>query len=146
MGKKPRYKQGIFVPQYPQKYRGKLDTIVYRSGLELKFFKHFDTRANVIEWASEEFAIPYTAPDGTRHRYFVDVWAKVKTRSGEIREYICEIKPFSQTIAPAPPKRLSEAYRRRMAEYLINQCKWDAAEKFAAKNNLRFVKLTEKDI
>lgn len=146
MGKRPKYKQGKFSPKFPEKYKGDPNGIVYRSGLELKFFNHFDTRKNILEWASEEFYVPYTAPDGTRHRYYVDVWVKVKTRDGRVREFICEIKPSSQTVAPKKPKRMSEAYRRKWTTYLLNKCKWDAAEKFAMRNNMKFITLTERDI
>lgn len=146
MGKKPRYKQGKFVPRFPGKYKGDPNGIVYRSGLELKYFKHFDTRKNILRWASEEFYIPYVGPDGNRHRYYVDVWVRVRTKDGTVREFICEIKPSSQLTEPKKPKRMSAAYKRKVAEWLVNRCKWDAAEAFAIKNNMKFVTLTEKDI
>lgn len=146
MAKKPRYKQGKFIPRFPEKYKGDSNKIIYRSGLELKFFNYFDTRRNVLEWASEEFFIPYTGPDGSRHRYFVDVWVKVRKKDGSTKEFIAEIKPFDQTRAPKPQKRVTQAYKRRVATWMINRCKWDAAEAFAEKNKLTFIHLTEKDI
>jgi len=141
-----KYKQGKYVPRFPEKYRGDANKIIFRSGLEKKFFHHFDTRKNILEWASEEFFIMYDGPDCKQHRYFVDVWVKVKTKDGHTKEFIIEIKPFEQTRPPKKPSRITKAYKRKVAEYLVNKAKWDAAEKFAEKNNIQFTIMTERDI
>jgi hypothetical protein len=144
--RKPRYKQGKFIPRNPEKYKGDPNGIIFRSGLELSYFNFFDTRKNVVAWASEEFFVPYIGPDGKRHRYFVDVYLEVKGADGTIRKFIAEIKPHSETREPRPQKRNTQAHKRRWATYMVNRCKWDAAEKFAEKNGLEFVYLTEKDL
>jgi len=141
-----KYKQGKFYPRFPKKYVGDVNKIIYRSGLEKKFFNHFDTRKNILEWNSEEVVIPYDAPDGSRHRYFVDVWVKVKTKDGSVKTFLIEIKPYEQTKAPKKPSRNTQAYQRKVATYLINKCKWDAAKQFSTKNNTKFIILTERDI
>ena len=42
-----------------------------------------DKNDNILEWASEEIAIPYRSPiDNRVHRYFPDFYMKVKERGG----------------------------------------------------------------
>lgn len=143
---KIRYKQGKFFPTHPEKWKGDIKNIIYRSGLELDVFDYCDRNSYVLEIASEEFFIPYTSVDGKRHRYFPDLWVKIKNRKGEIKEFIIEIKPFDQCRPPKPQKRITYQYKERIKTYLINKCKWDAAEKFAEKNNAKFIHITEKDV
>ena len=92
MPRDSKYTQGRFHPQNPGKYKGDLQNIIYRSSWELKFMQWCDRNPNVIEYASEEFCIPYLSPiDGRVHRYFPDFIMKVKEQSGEIKKYIIEI-------------------------------------------------------
>jgi len=141
-----KYKQGIFKPERPEKYKGNVNNILYRSGLELRYMNYLDRNPNVLEWASEEIFIPYTQVDGTRHRYFVDLWVKVKTKEGVIKQFLIEIKPFSQCYPPKTPKRKTKQYGERLKTFFINQSKWDAAKKAAEKNGMKFIILTEKDL
>ena len=55
--KKP-YK-GRFVPEDPKKYNGNSRNIIYRSMWERQCMVSFDRNENILEWASEEIAIPY---------------------------------------------------------------------------------------
>ena len=49
-----------------------------------------DKNDNILEWASEEIAIPYRSPvDNRVHRYFPDFYMKVKERGGKIKK-ICD--------------------------------------------------------
>lgn len=137
-------KQGKYIPINPKKWIGKV--VYYRSGLEFKIFRYCDLNPNVLSIASEEFFIPYKSIDGKIHRYFVDLYVKVKDKDGNIKELIIEIKPYSQTIQPKTQKRITKQYKERFKTYLINMAKWEAAEKFAFKNNCEFKILTEKDI
>ena len=59
-----------------------------------------DRNQNIIEWGSEEFFIPYRAPDGKVRRYYPDFYIKVREQTGELKKYIIEIKPDKQTRAP----------------------------------------------
>ena len=46
-----RFHQGVYKPQNPEKC---LTTeCVFRSGLELKFFRFLDSNPNVIKWGTE---------------------------------------------------------------------------------------------
>ena len=71
MRKRPKWRQGEFVPNNKEKFIGTKAT--YRSGLELKFFRFCDNNTNVLKWGSENVIVPYTSPlDGRVHRYFVE--------------------------------------------------------------------------
>ena len=49
---------------------------------------------NIVEWGSEEIAIPYRSPiDNRVHRYFPDFYVKLKETTGKIKKYIIEVKP-----------------------------------------------------
>ena len=105
IGKKnSNYIQGIYSILNSKKYKGSLPCI-YRSSLELKVFRWFDNNSNVITWGSESVVVPYQSPlDGKLHRYFVDLVAALKDRSGEIKKLLIEIKPHKQTMKPEATK------------------------------------------
>ena len=72
-----KWRQGIFVPKNQDKFIGR--KAVYRSGLELKFFRFCDSNPNVLKWGSENVIIPYRSPiDHKMHRYFVDNYIEIK--------------------------------------------------------------------
>jgi len=149
-----KFKQGFYKIIYPFKYIQPADKTMnkeilpkYRSSWELKFFKFCDSNPLIYKWSSEPFAIPYFNPvDGKMHRYFVDGYIEFK--SGD--KFIVEVKPFSQTKPPVQPKRKTEKAMQKfnfdVSTFLINSAKWDAAKIFAAKNNLKFIILTEKEL
>jgi hypothetical protein len=62
MPKDSKWHQGKFHPQNPNKYLGDPNNIVYRSSWELHFLQWCDRNDNVLEYASEEFSIPYVSP------------------------------------------------------------------------------------
>ena len=147
MKKNRNYRQGIYKCRFPDKYKGNKNNICYRSGLELKAFKFFDNNPNVLEWASEETIVPYQNPlTGRVHRYFVDVYAKMKDKEGNIKKYLIEIKPHSQTLPPVQKNRKTKTLIYQQAEYVKNQAKWQAAESWSKKHNCQFVILTEKSL
>ncbi len=97
---------GVFKPQNPKKYRGDFRNIIYRSLWERKFMVFCDSNPNILQWGSEEVVIPYRSPvDGRIHRYFVDFNIKIRTKSGEIKKYLIEIKPKKQTVPPPESKK-----------------------------------------
>ena len=55
MKKNSRYRQGIFVPKNIDKFIG--ERAIYRSGLELKFFRFCDNNPKVVRWGSENVVI-----------------------------------------------------------------------------------------
>ena len=93
-----KYRQGIFTPKNSKKFIGV--KAIYRSGLELKFFRFCDDNKNVIKWSSENVVVPYVSPlDGRVHRYFVDNFISIKEGTN-IKNYLVEIKPYRQTKPP----------------------------------------------
>ena len=73
-----------------------------------------DKNDNILEWASEEIAIPYRSPvDNRVHRYFPDFYMKVKERGGKVKRYVIEVKPAKQTKPPVKPKRQTKGYIRK---------------------------------
>lgn len=73
--KKKGFIQGQYFPKHPNKYKGKVNEIIYRSSYELQFMNYCDNRSYVVAWSSEEVVIPYVKPtDGKIHRYFMDFW------------------------------------------------------------------------
>jgi hypothetical protein len=144
--------QGRFTPRFPEKYKGDVDNIIYRSSWELSAMMRFDKDPNIVEWASEEVSegmvIPYINPvDGRWHRYFVDF--KIKNKRGET--FLIEIKPASQVNKPQERnskgrKRQGRVFLGEMVEWTKNQAKWEYARKFAEERNWKFVVLTEKEL
>lgn len=141
------YKQGQFTPINYKKYRGDPTSIVYRSGWEKEVMKSFDENVNVLEWASEEIIIPYINPfDGKQHRYFVDLYAKMKLSDGTIKTCLFEIKPKVQTQEPKKKINISRKYLNEVVTYSINQAKFEAAKKFCDERGWEFKLLTEDEI
>jgi hypothetical protein len=145
--KNQNYKQGIYRPQNPNKYRGTLP-IIYRSGLELKSFRYLDNNPNVLTWGSESVVIPYQSPlDGRIHRYFVDIVASLKTKSGDIKKLLIEVKPEKQTRPPTisnKKKQTTIIYER--SQWAVNQAKWTAAKSWCDSKNYLFIILNEKHL
>jgi hypothetical protein len=139
--------KGKYKPSYPQKYKGDPTNIIYRSLWERKFCVYCDLNENIIEWQSEEKAIPYKSPiDNRVHRYFPDFLIKVKEGDGSIKKYMIEIKPQSQTLPPPKQKRQTKKYLYEAYEYAKNQAKWEAAREWCLDNGYTFKVFTEKDL
>ena len=138
---------GKFRPRHPKKYKGDPTNIIYRSLWERKFMVYCDKNQNILEWASEEIAIPYRSPiDNRVHRYFPDFYMKVKETNGRIKNYVIEVKPAKQTIPPKKPKRQTKGYIREAYEYARNQAKWKMAKEFCADRQWEFKVVTEKEL
>lgn len=147
MKKSKNYRQGFYRPKFPDKYKGNINNIVYRSNYELVAFRFFDHNPNVLEWASEENIIPYQNPlTGRISRYFVDIYAKMIDKNGKIQQYLIEIKPSKQTTPPVFNKKKTKNYLFQQAEYVKNQAKWKAATEWCNKKQMNFVILTEKEL
>ena len=147
MKKNRNYRQGIFRPRFPIKYKGNVNNIVYRSSYELVAFRFFDSNPNVLEWCSEETIVPYKNPlTGRISRYFVDIYAKMKDKNGEVKKYLIEIKPHSQTLPPSTTGKKTKSFAYKQAEYAKNQAKWQAATEYCHKQRMVFVILTEKHL
>lgn len=139
--------KGKYQPSFPEKYKGNPTNIVYRSLWERKFMVYCDKNENVLEWGSEEIALPYRSPvDGRIHRYFPDFYIKVKESNGNIKKYLIEVKPKKQTVKPKTPKRQTKGYIREVYEYAKNMAKWESAKEFCKDRNWEFKVLTEDEL
>jgi hypothetical protein len=139
--------KGKFRPNNPAKYRGDITNIVYRSLWELRFMKWCDQNTSVQEWGSETVIVPYISPlDKKVHRYFVDFYIKIKTKTGEIQKYLVEIKPERFTKPPQIPQRKTKRFIDEVFQYGVNDAKWKAAFEFCQDRNMKFIILTEKDL
>jgi len=139
--------KGKYYPSYPKKYKGDPTNIIYRSLWERKFMVYCDKNDSILEWASEEIAIPYRSPiDNRVHRYFPDFYMKVKERGGKVKRYVIEVKPAKQTKPPVKPKRQTKGYIREAYEYAKNQAKWKMAREFCADRQWEFKVVTEKEL
>ena len=139
--------KGKYYPSFPRKNKGDPTNIIYRSLWERKFMVYCDKNQNILEWASEEIAIPYRSPiDNRVHRYFPDFYMKVKETNGKIKNYVIEVKPAKQTKPPAKPKRQTKGYIREAYEYARNQAKWKMAKEYCADRQWEFKVVTEKEL
>ena len=131
-------------PSFPKKYKGNSNNIICRSSWERRFCAWCDLNENILEWASEEFCIPYVSPiDGRVHRYFPDFLIKVKEKTGSTKTYVIEVKPKKQTSPPNDKNKRTAAYRRAALTFMKNRAKWDAAQDFCEDRQMNFLILTE---
>jgi hypothetical protein len=143
---KETYK-GRYRIQYPKKYKGDINDVVYRSSWELKFMKWCDTNPSIMEWGSETVVIPYKSPvDNRIHRYFVDFYIKVKNKSGEVKKYLIEIKPEKFTKPPSIPQKKTKRFIEEVFNYGVNQSKWKYANEYCMDRGWEFLVLTERDL
>jgi len=139
--------RGKFQPSYPKKYKGDVRNIIYRSLWERKFMVYCDLNENILEWGSEEIALPYRSPiDNRIHRYFPDFYIKYQNKTGKIVKSLIEVKPLKQTTPPIKPKRQTKGYLYEAYEYAKNQAKWEAAREFCKDRMWEFKVLTEKEL
>ena len=133
-------------PTKPEKYAGDHTKIICRSSWEIRFANWCDLNSSVFEWSSEETIIPYRSPiDNKPHRYFVDFKIKVKSNQG-IKTYLIEIKPSNQRLPPKVKERKSKRYLVECSTFLVNQAKWEAADRWAKDRGWEFIVLTEKHL
>ena len=139
--------KGKYQPSHPKKYKGDPTNIIYRSLWERKFMRYCDLNENILEWGSEEIALPYRSPvDGRIHRYFPDFYIKVKESNSLIKKYLIEVKPKKQTVPPKQPKRQTKSYLYECVTYSINQAKWKAAREWCADRKIEFKIITENEL
>lgn len=147
----PRYNNGSFEPQYPQKYVGKFP-IYYRSGWEYKFMIYCDKNQNIVQWSSESIQIPYMSPiDQKQHIYNVDFWVVMKT-GDTYKKYLVEVKPSKSLIPPTPIKDRKQTQKRvsnyiyEAKQYALNTAKFKYADMYAKQTGCQFIVLTEKEL
>ena len=139
--------KGKYYPSFPRKYKGDPTNIIYRSLWERKFMVYCDRNSKILEWGSEEIALPYISPHDNRvHRYFPDFYIKVQENTGKVKRYLIEVKPLKQTTKPKKPKSQTKGYIREAFEYARNQAKWKAAREYCADRMWEFKVITEKEL
>lgn len=125
---------GKWKPKYPEKYKGDINKIHYRSFWERQAFKWVESQSSVKWWNSEETVIPYIcSTDNKPHRYFIDL--TIRFTNG--KTLLVEIKPAQQTVAPKR-KNLNEALT-----YMKNTSKWKYAKKYCDDRGYKFEIWTE---
>jgi len=138
--------KGKYKPSYPKKYKGDPTNVIYRSLWERKFMVYCDKNENVLEWSSEEIALPYKSPlDNRIHRYFPDFYIKVK-EGNKIQKYLIEIKPKKQVREPKIQTKKTKSYIYEVTEYAKNQAKWKSAQEFCEDRQWKFKIMTEDDL
>ena len=139
--------KGKFKPKNPEKYKGDPTNIIYRSLWERKCMVKFDESPNIIEWRSEEVAIPYLSPlDNRVHRYFPDFIIKVREKSGETKTYVVEVKPKRQTRPPVTKSKTTKSYIHECKTYAVNQAKWKYAKEYCEDRLIEFKIITEDEL
>lgn len=140
--------KGLFRANNPHKYKGDPSNIIYRSRWELMLMQKFDSHPDVLEWSSEELAIPYRSPlDNRVHRYFPDFVVKRKGIDGKIETIMVEVKPYKQTMPPQVQQgKPTKRYLNEVATWGINSSKWKAAEAYCQDRGWKFIKITEKEL
>jgi len=135
---------GKFSPKNPQKYIGDPNNIVYRSSWECKVMDWLDRNDDIISWASEELIVPYKSPvDNRFHRYFPDFLVKIRTKDGQLKTWMIEIKPKKQTREPQKPKRITKQYINEVVTWGVNQSKWKSATEYCLDRGWEFKIMTE---
>ena len=145
-------KQGFYEPVHPEKWiiTESFDTkgkgIKYRSSWELKFMKFADFNPQIIKVNSEGVVIPYMNPVKNKvSRYYMDFLIQTQKET-----FLVEVKPYAQTIPPSPPKSKTEKslknFYKAIETYAVNKAKWEAAEEFATKSNMKFMIITEREL
>jgi hypothetical protein len=139
--------KGKYQLKNPSKYRGNPTLVIYRSLWERSYMKKLDLNENILEWSSEEIALPYKSPlDNRIHKYYPDFYVKERLSDGTIKKYIVEIKPKKQTLEPKVPKRKTKGYLYEVMEYAKNQSKWNSAREYCKDHGYEFKILTEDDL
>lgn len=133
-----------FTPLHPEKYTGDYTNIIMRSSWETKFAIWCDNNPSILKWCSEETIVPYVCPTDNRwHRYFIDFRIQLRDKSGCLKTYLVEIKPYKQTVPPEVPSRKTKRFLVEAATYIKNEAKWKAATQYAKDRGWEFIILTE---
>ena len=142
-----KYRQGKFIPQNKEKYKGKTK-ILYRSSWERNVCIYLDMHPNCVSWNFESVFIRYNCPlDKKDHRYILDFQATFRIKGGGLQTYLIEVKPAREVVPPKNSARLKpKNYMLAVAKYKKNLAKWKAAKAFAKRKGYKFIILTENEL
>jgi len=114
--------KGRYSPKHPEKYKGDPTQIIYRSGWERRLMVYLDENKSIIQWSSEEIAIPYLSPlDNRYHRYFPDFYIKAIDKNGNITEQLLEVKPKKETTEPKKKKRTIRIPKKEYYNQIVTE-------------------------
>ncbi len=136
-----------YTPVNKDKYKGEYP-IRIMSEWERQFFKWCDNNSSVIFWSSEPIAVPYYDPVKRKERrYFPDVLMKCKTKSGDVKVYLVEIKPYKD-ICPSKKSRgkSKKTVLHEQTTHLTNMAKFKSAMQYCKKRDWIFKIITEKEL
>ena len=133
--------------RFMQSFNEATNSVLYKSGLELKAIRYCDLSPKIKKWSLEPYPIKYRKPTDNRvHRYYVDLYVEYATGA----RFLIEIKPSTQIVPPRMPKKQTRksllTFQRAQVTFGINTAKWDAAAAFAEKFGMTFAFLTEKEL
>jgi hypothetical protein len=135
-----KFAQGKYTIRNVQKYVGNKQP-TYRSSWEWAFMNFCDANDQVVQWASEPVRIPYRHPlTGKMTTYVPDFIITYRGPNNTLVGELVEIKPKKQSMLE---DRMKDRDRAVVA---INFCKWDAAQRWAKANGLKFRVITEDQI
>ena len=129
-------------------YIGKKRVIDMRSSWETKIVQLLEQLYTIKEiqgYSSEELIVPYySSLDDKSHRYFTDFL--IKSKKGH--NYIIEVKPFKDCLAPFKPRvfkdeKQKRGYDMQMFTYIRNTEKWGATIEACQKLTARTGQLWE---
>ena len=145
--RKIKKRWGEFIPINPNKYTGRYPIII-RSSWERMFCQWLDATPTILEWSSENIAIPYYDPiQQKKRRYYPDFWIKVRNRNNGTSKFVVEIKPDKETKPPV--KRGNRSKKTKLFQestWITNQAKFKAAEQYCKKMGYTFKIMTEKNL
>lgn len=143
-----RWLKGRYKPKNPQKYKGDVEKIIYRSSWERTFMVWADGDDDILAWSSEETKIPYFDPVAKKGRtYVVDFKILTRCSDGKFQVTLIEIKPEKQTKKPRNTRTKAEkTLLTEQATYMTNVAKWRAAIKWCDERGWKFKILTEVDL
>ena len=139
-----------FIPPsdgFMQSFNESEGTVLYKSSYELQAFRFADSNPAIVKFSVEPFNIKYLKPStGKIHRYYIDMYLEFKNS----QKFLVEIKPFSETQPPKPPKKSTQkalmTYNKACVTFSTNTAKWEAAKKFASEKGMKFIILTEREL
>lgn len=139
-GKYQNAKSGHYFPMNPSKYKGQYP-LQFKSSLEKLMMQYLDRTPSIVQWSYEPQSIKYFDPVHQKlRRYYIDFRAIVK--QGILLKTIwIEIKPLCECKKPT-----ARANQLTQETWLINQAKWQAADKLAKSKNFEFHVINESQL
>jgi hypothetical protein len=150
-------KKGRYDLINPAKYMG-TSIPVYKSKWEQRVFFALDKNPFILRWGYECIDIFYHHPLYMQYtKYLPDIYCEVVMQNNTNQKFLIEIKPSRFCTLPKEPKmpkkgnaQASQRYQKSLMryeqnkrEYLINMCKWEAAQLWCLKNNVVWKVLNE---